>query len=78
MSIYSVLVPRQGRNYNSKKAVQEALDNGVDFTIANIMDRWDGKACNAESLLNEGYTRAQVRYGKNLTKTNVFTLNRQK
>jgi hypothetical protein len=61
------LVPAYGRDYKSKKAVQEAIAANKDFVIANIMHPDDGRYANCADLKSEGYTHAMVRYGR-LTK----------
>ena len=42
------------RDYNSKKEVQTALDNGKDFIIADFMHPSSGRYCNKQDLISMG------------------------
>lgn len=56
------LTPAYGRDYKSKAKVLEAVEEGCDFIINDITNRWDGKPCNpAEDLKGE---QVQFRFGK--------------
>lgn len=56
------LVPAYGRDYKSKKAVQEDFDKGLDFKIQDISSRWDGCYTNKEDLQKAGVTAVTIRY----------------
>ena len=56
------LIPAYGRDYASKAKVSEAVKAGKDFIIADISSRWNGRYCNAEQLIEDGYTSVRVRY----------------
>ena len=58
------LVPTYGRDYKSKKAVQDDFDANKDFKIMDMSSRWDGKPANKSDLKSSGYTSANIRYAK--------------
>jgi hypothetical protein len=58
------LVPAYGRDYKSKKAVQDDFDADKDFTIMDMSSRWDGKPANKADLKSGGYSTATIRYAK--------------
>jgi hypothetical protein len=44
------LTPAYGKDYKSKKSVQEAFDNNVDFIIADMFHPYSGKPVNKSQL----------------------------
>ena len=59
-----VLSPAYGRDYKSKKAVEEDFKTDKDFVIRNITDPYCGKPCNRSQLLETDYTHAEIRYSR--------------
>lgn len=58
------LTPYLGRDYKSKAEVLDALENGHDFTVADMSSRWNGKPVNTLNLEQAGVTHARVRYNR--------------
>ena len=58
------LTPAYGRDYNSVSAVKADFEANKDFIVNDITSPYDGKACNAADLRNDGITRVMIRYGK--------------
>jgi predicted neuraminidase len=48
---------------NSVAALRKALDDGKEFTVCDIRSQW-GTTTTKNELLEQGFTSAQVRYGK--------------
>jgi hypothetical protein len=72
MEFTSTLVPAYGRDYRSKKAIQDALKEGrLDFLISDISSRWDGRYINGHDLSAEGYTSVWVRYDRLRKKAHI-------
>ena len=69
------LIPAYGRDYKSKKAVQEDLDNNKDFEVASLGQ--GGRYANASDLLNDNQVNVTIRYGK-LRKVGIFSLKASK
>lgn len=61
------------RDYNSKKEVLEALNNGKDFIIADFMNKDSGRYCNKQDLISMGLKSVMIRY-KKLTQIQSFKL----
>lgn len=61
------LVPAYGRDYTSKRQVEEAFLAGKDFLIYDVSSRWDGKPANLESLQEDGYSHARIYFRKKTT-----------
>ena len=57
------LTPAYGRDYKSKKAIEEAFNNNVDFIIADITNPYNGKPVNKSDLMGTGVREVFVRYG---------------
>jgi len=64
------VVPAYGRDYKSKKEVQEAFDANKDFTINDLFGGNDGRAVNKQDL--QPGDVLNVRY-KKLTQVAVIT-----
>ena len=63
------LIPAQWEPmHNSKAALFEAAQGGMEFTIADMSNSWNGATTTIQELVEAGYTSAQIRYGKNNTK----------
>jgi len=58
------LVPANGRDYKSQKAVQADFNAEKDFIIQDISSRWDGKPANKSSLKSSGVTCVHIRYSR--------------
>jgi len=56
------IVPAYGKDYRSKKEVQEAWDGGKDFMVQDMMSPWDGKYINKEDAERGGITSVQIRF----------------
>lgn len=52
----------------SKDEVVRTLMCNKDFIINDVSCKWDGASVCLQELLDDGYTHAQVRYGKNLSR----------
>lgn len=63
------LTPAYGRDYKSKKACIEALEEGKDFVYNDVGSPWDGKMCSVRDFPKD--TQLQVRYG-NLRKVLIY------
>ncbi|MCK5604917.1 hypothetical protein KAR91_23710 [Candidatus Pacearchaeota archaeon] len=66
------LTPAFGRDFKSKKAVQEHWDANLDFLIADISNRWDGKPVNKSQLVGLE-KKAQIRFS-GLRKVCILTV----
>jgi len=53
---------------NSQKELLAALKSGKEFTVTGVGDKWYGSTTTAKELVEQGIAKAQIRYGKNLTK----------
>ena len=57
------LVPANGRDYRSQKAVLEGINSGKDFIIRDMFDPYDGKPINIQDMeVGRSY---YVRYARN-------------
>ena len=56
------LTPAYGRDYKSQAEVLAHFDEGKDFVINCIFDKWDGKVCNLMDLVEGGYKQVKFRY----------------
>ncbi len=65
------LTSAYGREYKSKKAIEEDFHAGKDFLVNDFSNPWDGKPVNKSQLVDEGYTHVNVRYARN-TKVTRF------
>lgn len=63
------LVPAYGRDYKSKKQIQEDLIAEKDFIISDFSNPWDGKYANLQQL--HDYDELNIRY-KKLANVAVF------
>lgn len=45
-----ILTPAYGRDYNSRRAVLEAFQNGADFILNDMASPWDGKPINITNI----------------------------
>ena len=57
------LTPAYGKDYKSKKSVQEAFDNNVDFIIADMSHPYSGKPVN-KSQLKGNEVEVGIRFDK--------------
>lgn len=55
------VIPCYGRDFKSAKAAKLAWDADLDFRIADMSSRWDGKVVNKEQVPNE---RITIRYNQ--------------
>lgn len=69
------LVPAYGRDYKSKKALEEDFNAGKDFQIRDISNRWDGSYVNKEDLVKDGVGLVTIRYSK-LSKVTTLKVNK--
>lgn len=67
------LIPDRGRDYSSRQAVKDDLVAHLDFMVADMSSRWDGKPCNLPDLRRAGIATVNVRY-QNLRKVAVFNV----
>jgi hypothetical protein len=58
------LIPAYGRDYKSKKAVEEDWKSGKDFIVADITDRYYGRYFNIESAKEAEIDQVNIRYKK--------------
>jgi hypothetical protein len=65
------VVPAYGKDYKSKKEIEEALKAGKDFQIADYFHPEDGRYVNREDLLKSKVKTINVRYAR-LTKIAVI------
>lgn len=66
------LVPAYGRDYKSKKEVEEAWKLGKDFMISDMSSPWDGKMINLQDAKADGSLRqVNIRY-KKMTQVTVI------
>ena len=56
------LIPAYGRDYKSAAAVKAAWEEGKDFIIADMGNRWYGKPINKEGADEGKYGPVLVRY----------------
>jgi len=56
------MIPAYGRDYKSKRAVEKALKNQVDFRVMDVSSKWDGMVGNLRDLKNEGHKDVKIRY----------------
>lgn len=66
------LSPAYGRDYTSRKAVEQDFNAGKDFIIETFFHPYCGKPCNITDLQGEGIDYVHIRYNK-LQKVAVFT-----
>jgi len=57
------LTPAYGRDYRSKKAVLEAWNSDIDFTLNSFGHPFDGKPVNKSQFTNDGLI-GTLRYDK--------------
>lgn len=67
------LIPAYGRDYKSKKAVQQDWDENKDFTICDMSCPDDGRYANKSDLVQAGYDEVNIRY-KRLANVAVITV----
>lgn len=67
----TTLTPAYGRDYKSKKELQQDIDADRDFIINDIMSKYDGKPCTPRRDFKG--KKIMFRYG-NLRKTAVIQL----
>ena len=77
MARWATITPAYGRVYASRRALLEDFDANKDFTLHDVMSRWDGKLCNKSDLIKTGYTHIVARYGKGLGKVTTFPIQRE-
>lgn len=65
------MIPAYGRDYKSAAEVEKDFRANKDFIIADVSNRWDGRAVNRQSLLEAGIPAARIRYKR---KTRVVIL----
>ena len=53
---------------NSVKELKARMDANRDFIIVDMSSPWNGAYTTIADLKRDGYTHAQIRYGKNNTK----------
>lgn len=58
----AVIVPAYGRDYKTEADALKAFNEGRDFIMCTITDRWVGKPCNKADLMGSEYTQAEIRY----------------
>jgi hypothetical protein len=58
----AVLEPAYGRDYKTEAEALKAFNEGKDFIMCTITDRWVGKPCNKADLMASDYTQAEIRY----------------
>ena len=59
------IIPAYGRDYKSKKEVEEAWNAGKDFIISDISaGASDGRYINKEDALNHKIKEVNIRYKK--------------
>ena len=58
------LTPAYGRDYRSKKSVEEDFNANKDFIVADIMSPYDGKPVNKQDLKEDGWKIVNIRYAK--------------
>lgn len=58
------LTPAHGRDYKSKKAIEEDLAANKDFILNDMSSQWDGKPCSPVDLYKEGHRTVNVRYAQ--------------
>jgi len=74
---YLSVVPRPGRDYNSRDEVLTAWNANEDFVVADVSSPWDGKLITkGGAQLHAAGTTIQVRY-KNLTRVMMIGNRRQ-
>jgi len=56
------ITPTNGRDYKSKKAVQEAFYNGENFIVNDVTDPFCGKYCSVRDFKNG--EQVTIRYNK--------------
>ena len=64
MSRSITLAPAYGRDYSSKKAVEQAWKSGKDFLIMDFEHPYSGKPTNISQARQDGINSATIRYGK--------------
>lgn len=65
------LTPAYGRDYKSKKEIQNDWDAGKDFVISDMFSGEDGRYINREDAVRAGIRSVNVRY-KRLTQIAVI------
>ena len=68
------LIPTNGRDYKSKKALLADFMENLDFLIADMSSRYNGKPVNRPQIEQDGMTCIKVRYSKS---TKVAVLKRK-
>lgn len=63
--------PAYGRDYKSIKAVKSDFDEGKDFIIENIENKWCGKPCNKNDLKKLKIKIVLIRYSNRRKITEV-------
>lgn len=53
---------------NNKGHLFDAAEGGYEFTVADMSSKWNGATTTIAELKEQGFTHAQIRYGKNNTK----------
>ncbi len=67
MNINLVPAPWSPTPY-SIKALKGMFDHPIEFTVADMSSKWNGSTTTIAELREQGFTHAQIRYGKNNTK----------
>ena len=70
---YITLTPAYGRDYKSKKEVESAFRDGMDFILHDFGSRWDGKPCSIRDFCGNEGTTFTLRYDK-LRKVHTVTI----
>lgn len=56
------LTPAYGRDYKSKKEVEDTFNNDVDFIIADFNHPYSGKPVTKSQLKDDGVHEVGIRY----------------
>lgn len=71
------VTPAYGRDYKSRKAVEEDLLADKDFIIADVSNRYDGKPINFSQMVEDNIKVVSIRYNK-LKKVAVYNITAKK
>lgn len=59
----AILTPAYGRDYKHGSDALKDFNDNMDFIYNGLPgERWDGKPANKSSLIDLGWTHAQIRY----------------
>jgi hypothetical protein len=58
------VLPAFGRDYSTIAAVLADWNEGKDFLVADVTNRWDGKPMNKQSAEEAGIFKVGIRYAK--------------